>query len=241
MTRVKISAIVKDSKVNKGKSAKPSTADKLQASKILEEVYGTPGEKKSEWLKLMGRIEERAKNLARPLFSEIAVKAALQELRVFRRRAFVSVDLANLPKCAFDEFGIVPTFTHRGNTYHIRGNEVSGYFAEVEEIAALRDYKKCLKHLVCGFGPTEGFSKIPSKPEVDGEIKVIYKECKDIHDVITAIQRANIAIDEKKIINAAKERKEECDRISELEALRLKVMSGTATKEEIIKFATLAK
>ena len=55
------------------------------------------------------------------------------------------------------------------------------------------------------------------------------------------MQRSNTALDWAKIAQAAKERKAENERTSELEQLRAKVMNGKATPEEVIRFATLAK
>ena len=83
MTKIKVDAIIKDSKLQSGKAAGQSVSDKLINAERLEDV--TP-DTKSEVLKLLDRAEERARVELKSYYYDMVVKHTLAELRAFKSR-----------------------------------------------------------------------------------------------------------------------------------------------------------
>lgn len=83
MAKIKVDAIVKDSKLQIGKAAGMSVNDKFINAERLEGV--TP-DTKSEVIKLLDRAEERAKEELKTYYYSMVVKHTLAELRAFKSR-----------------------------------------------------------------------------------------------------------------------------------------------------------
>lgn len=224
---------VKDAKKDnmKEKQARFNAAEQEQLAKKLEgETYG---ENRSEMCKLITRAEAAAAADIVGVYADYVVKYTFAELRKFRRR-YLSVCENDV--CRIDG-KLVEVVTLRplvkiGARY---------YYKEIADKPLAREAAKVVRRLWLGRQVTNGFSFVPSQTEKDGEKVLERKPVTDLHSAFMAMQRSNTALDWAKIEQAAKERKAENERASELEQLRAKVMNGKATPEEVIRFATLAK
>lgn len=83
MAKIKVDAIVKDSKLQSGKAPGQSVNDKLINADRLEGV--TP-DTKSEVIKLLDRAEARARVELKTYYYDLVVKHTLAELRAFKSR-----------------------------------------------------------------------------------------------------------------------------------------------------------
>lgn len=227
MSRVKVSAIIKDSKVSKGKSTKESISEKLATAKVMENIAE---DNRSELVKLISRAEDNAKKDIKSVFYSYVVKHTFAELRRFQRRYYKVIDDSDVTA----EIAA----THK-RIYSGKRGEF--HFVNVDK-PLINEAAKVVKRLREGRKYTDDFSFIPSQTEDKSGNKVLEKKpVTDLHGAFMSLQRSVTAIYWEKIAQAAKERKEEENRVNELETLKAKVLGGKATPEEIIRFAQLAK
>lgn len=215
----------------KEKVARFNAAEREQLAKQLEgETYG---DNRSEMCKLIARAEESAAADMVAVYGAYVVKHTFAELRKFRRR-YLSV--CDNDVCRIDG-KLVEVVTFKpvckiGGRY---------YYPEVTDKPLAREAAKVVRRLWLGRQATDGFTFVPSQTEKDG-VKVLEKKpVTDLHSAFMSMQRSVTALDWNKIQQTAKERKAEEERANEVDALRTKVLSGKATPEEVIRFATLAK
>ncbi len=232
MGKIFNSSVIDAKKDNlKEKQARFNAAEQEQLAKKLEgETYG---DNRSEMCKLITRAEAAAAADIVGVYADYVVKYTFAELRKFRRR-YLSVCENDV--CRIDgKLAEVVTFRpvlKIGARY---------YYKEIADKPLAREAAKVVRRLWLGRQVTNGFSFVPSQTEKDGEKVLERKPVTDLHSAFMAMQRSNTALDWAKIEQAAKERKAENERTSELEQLRAKVMNGKATHEELVRFATLAK
>lgn len=229
---------VKDAKKDnmKEKQARFNAAEQEQLAKKLEgETYG---DNRSEMCKLIARAEESATADIVSVYADYVVKHTFAELRKLQRRyyRFCSNDVVNIDGVMVDVVDFRPV-----TRLCVRHGVSTWVYIDSVDKPLMREAAKVVRRLWLGRQATNGFSFVPSQTEKDGEKVLERKPVTDLHTSFMAMQRSNTALDWAKIEQAAKERKEETQRVDELETLRAKVMNGTATAEEMIRFATLAK
>lgn len=213
---------------------KASRFDAAERERLAKQLEGeTYGDNRSEMCKLIARAEEAAAADMVAVYADYVVKHTFAELRKFRHR-YLSV--CDNDVCRIDGI-LVEVVTFKpvckiGSRY---------YYKEIADKSLAREAAKVVRRLWLGRQATNGFSFVPSQTEKDGEKVLERKPVTDLHSAFMAMQRSNTALDWAKIEQAAKERKAENERASELEQLRAKVMNGKATHEELVRFATLAK
>lgn len=224
---------VKDAKKDnmKEKQARFNAAEREQLAKQLEgETYG---DNRSEMCKLIARAEESAAADIAAVYGEYVVKHTFAELRKFRRR-YLSV--CDNDVCRIDG-KLVEVVTFKP----VCKIGVRYYYKEIADKSLAREAAKVVRRLWLGRQATDGFTFVPSQVEKDGAKVLEKKTVTDLHGAFMSLQRSVTALDWAKIERAAKERKAEEERTNEVDALRAKVLSGKATPEEVIRFATLAK
>lgn len=216
----------------KEKVARFNAAEREQLAKKLEGE--TCGDNRSEMCKLIARAEAAAVADMASVYADYVVKYTFAELRTFRRRYLKACE--NEVCCIDGKLAEVVTFKpvcKIGARY---------YYKEIADNPLAREAAKVVRRLWLGRQATNGFSFIPSQTtDKDGEKVLEKKPVNDLHGAFMAMQRSVTALDWAKIEQAAKERKAEEERTNEVDALRAKVLSGKATPEEVIRFATLAK
>lgn len=215
----------------KEKTARFNAAEQERLAKQLEgETYG---DNRSEMCKLIARAEAAAAADMVAIYGEYVVKHTFAELRKFRRR-YLSV--CDNDVCRIDGF-LVEVVTFKpvckiGSRY---------YYKDIADKSLAREAAKVVRRLWLGRQATNGFTFVPSQTEKDGEKVLEKKPVTDLHSAFMSMQRSVTALDWAKIEQAAKARKEEEERTNELETLRAKLASGTATVEEMMRFAAIAK
>lgn len=216
----------------KEKVTRFNAAERERLAKQLEgETYG---DNRSEMCKLIARAEAAAVADMASVYADYVVKYTFAELRTYRRR-YLSVCKNDV--CRIDS-KLVEVVTFKpvckiGERY---------YYKEIADNSLAREAAKVVRRLWLGRQATNGFSFIPSQTtDKDGEKVLEKKPVTDLHGAFMAMQRSVTALDWEKIEKAAKERKAEEERTNEVDALRVKVLSGRATPEEVVRFATLAK
>lgn len=216
----------------KEKAARFDAAERERLAKQLEgETYG---DNRSEMCKLIARAEAAAAADMVGVYADYVVKYTFAELRTFRRRY--------LTVCDNDVFRIDGKLVEAGSLKPICKIGTRYYYREIIADKPLaREAAKVVRRLWLGRQATGGFAFIPSQTEKDGAKVLEKKPVTDLHGAFMAMQRSVTALDWAKIEQAAKERKAEEERTNEIDALRTKVLSGMATQEELIRFATLAK
>lgn len=215
----------------KEKVARFDAAEQARMAKQLEgEIYG---DNRSEMCKLIARAEQAAAAEIVSVYAEYVEKFTFHELRRFQRRyyRFCSNDIVNIDGVLVDVVSFKPV-VKCGARWR---------FADFEDLPLKREAKKVVLRLWRGRTATDGFTVIPSQTEKKGEKVLEKKPVTDLGGAFKSMQRSVIAINWQKIVKADKERKEEKQRADEIDALRQKVLSGKATQDEIIRFATLAK
>lgn len=215
----------------KEKVARFNAAERERLAKKLEgETYG---DNRSEMCKLIARAEAAAVADMASVYADYVVKYTFAELRTFRRR-YLSV-CENDVCCIDGKLVEVVTFKP------VCRIGVRYYYKEIADKPLAREAAKVVRRLWLGRQATDGFRFVPSQTEKNG-VKVLEKKpVTDLHTAFRAMQLSATALDWAKIEQAAKERKAEEERTNEVDALRAKVLSGKATQEEVIRFATLAK
>lgn len=215
----------------KEKAARFNAAEREQLAKQLEgETYG---DNRSEMCKLIARAEAAAVADMASVYADYVVKYTFAELRTFRRR-YLSV-------CENDVCRIDGKLTEVVTFKPVCKIGTRYYYKEIADKPLAREAAKVVRRLWLGRQATDGFAFIPSQTEKNGAKVLEKKPVTDLHGAFMAMQRSVTALDWAKIEQAAKERKAEEERTNEVDALRAKVLSGKATPEEVIRFATLAK
>ena len=197
MGKIKVEAIAKEAKQEKGKQTKLTTSEALQVAKRLEgEIYGTSESTKSELVKLIERAEENASLAIREIYYDYVVKYTFAELRKFQKRYYKIIDDSEVTA----EVAASPKFIR------VKGEKRAEFhFAEVDK-ALFRDAKNIAIRLREGRKYTENFTKLASQTEKDGEKQLVFKEVTNLHQAFMALQRAPLAINYEKI-KAEEERK----------------------------------
>lgn len=199
------------------------------ARKLEGETYS---DNRSEMCKLIARAEVSAAEEIVSVYADYVVKHTFAELHSFQNRYyhFCDNDIVNIDGVLVDVVSFKPV-VRCGKRWRF----------EEEDKALKREAAKVVRRLWLGRQVTDGFTFVPSQAEKNG-IKVLEKKpVTDLHSAFMSMQRSVTALDWNRIQQAAKERKEEEERTNKLDTLRTKVLSGKATQEEIIRFATLAK
>lgn len=224
---------VNDAKVENTKQGaqRMTTAERNTLARKLEgETYG---DNRSEMCKLIARAEESAAADMVAVYGEYVVKHTFAELRKFRRR-YLSV-------CENDVFRIDGKLVEAGTLKPIYKIDDRYYYTEIADKPLAREAAKVVRRLWLGRQATNGFTFVPSQTEKDGEKVLEKKPVTDLHSAFMSMQRSVTALDWDRIQQAAKKRKAEEERTNELETLRAKLASGTATVEEMMRFAAIAK
>lgn len=224
---------VKDAKVEntKEKAARFNAAERERLAKQLEgETYG---DNRSEMCKLIARAEAAAATDMVSVYAEYVVKHTFAELRKFQSRYYRTVenDVICLDGDLVEVVTFKPVFKTHGRYF----------YKEIADKSLAREAAKVVRRLWLGRQATDGFIFVPSQTEKDGEKVLEKKPVTDLHSAFMSMQRSVTALDWNRIQQAAKERKEEEERTNELETLRAKLASGTATVEEMMRFAAIAK
>lgn len=215
----------------KEKAARFNAAERERLAKQLEgETYG---DNRSEMCKLIARAEAAAAEEIVSVYADYVVKYTFAELRKFRRR-YLSV-------CDNDVFRIDGILVEAGSLKPVYKIDGRYYYTAIADKALAREAAKVVRRLWLGRQATNGFTFVPSQTEKDGEKVLEKKPVTDLHSAFMSMQRSITAIDWDRIQQAAKERKEEEERTNELETLRAKLASGTASVEEMMRFAAIAK
>lgn len=216
----------------KEKVARFNAAERERLAKKLEgETYG---DNRSEMCKIIARAEAAAVADMASVYADYVVKHTFAELRKFRHRY--------LAVCDNDVFRIDGKLVEAGSLKPILQIGTRYYYREIIADKPLaREAAKVVRRMWLGRQATDGFSFIPSQTEKNGEKVLEKKPVTDLHGAFRAMQLSVTVLNWEKIEKAAKERKAEEERTNELDALRAKVLSGKATPEEVIRFATLAK
>nr|DAG73789.1 MAG TPA: hypothetical protein [Bacteriophage sp.] len=215
----------------KEKTARFNAAERQRLAKQLEgEIYG---DNRSEMSKLIARAEAAAAADMVGVYADYVVKYTFAELRKFRRR-YLSVCENDV--CRIDgKLAVVVTLRpvlKIGERY---------YYKEIADKPLAREAAKVVRRLWLGRQITNGFSFVPSQTEKGGEKVLEKKPVTDLHTAFRSMQLSATALDWAKIEQAAKERKAEEERTNEVETLRIKLLSGKATPDEVARFAVLAK
>lgn len=224
---------VKDAKVeNTKQGAQRMTAAERNtlARKLEGETYG---DNRSEMCKLIARAEAAAAADMVSVYADYVVKYTFAELRKFRRRYY---SVCENDVCRVDG-ELVEVVTFRP-LIKLDGRY---YYKGIADKPLAREAAKVIRRLWLGRQVTDGFTFVPSQTEKHGEKVLEKKPVTDLHTAFRSMQLSVTALDWNRIQQAAKERKEEEERTNELDTLRAKVLSGKATQEELIRFATLAK
>lgn len=214
----------------KEKAARFNAAERERLSKQLEgETYG---DNRSEMCKLIARAEVSAAEEIVSVYADYVVKHTIAELHSLQNRyyRFCYNDIVNIDGILVDVVSFKPV-VKCGKRWRF----------EDEDKALKREAAKVVRRLWLGRQATNGFTFVPSQAEKNGEKVLEKKPVTDLHGAFMAMQRSVTALDWNRIQQAAKERKEEEERTNELDTLRAKLLSGKATQEELIRFATLAK
>lgn len=224
---------VKDAKGEntKEKAARFNAAERERLAKQLEgETYG---DNRSEMCKLIARAEAAAATDMVSVYAEYVVKHTFAELRKFQSRYYRTVenDVICLDGDLVEVVTFKPVFKRHGRYF----------YNEIVDKPLAREAAKVVRRLWLGRQATDGFTFVPSQTEKDGEKVLEKKPVTDLHSAFMSMQRSVTALDWVKIEQAAKERKEEEERTNELETLRAKLASGTATVGEMMRFAAIAK
>lgn len=231
---------VKDAKKEntKEKAARFAAAEREQLAKKLEgETYG---DNRSEMYKLIARAEAAAAADIVGVYADYVVKYTFRELSRFQRRyyRFCANDVVNID-------GVTVDVVSQRPVTRICQNKRCGFsrwiYTDSIDSSLMREAAKVIRRLWLGRQATNGFSFVPSQTEKDGAKVLEKKPVNDLHTAFMAMQRSNTALDWAKIEQAARERKAEESRQSELDELRAKLLSGKATSEEVARFAVLAK
>lgn len=223
---------VKDAKAeNTKQGAQRMTAAERNtlARKLEGETYG---DNRSEMCKLIARAEVSAAEEIVSVYADYVVKHTIAELHSFQNRYyhFCNNDIVNIDGVLVDVVSFKPV-VKCGKRWRF----------EEEDKALKREAAKVVRRLWLGRQVTNGFTFVPSQTEKDGEKVLEKKPVTDLHSAFMSMQRSVTALDWNRIQQAAKERKEEEERANELETLRAKLASGTATVEEMKRFAAIAK
>lgn len=224
---------VKDAKRENTKQGAQSmtTAERNTLARQLEgETYG---DNRSEMCKLIARAEAAAAADMVSVYADYVVKHTFAELRKFQCRYYRTVE--NDVICLDGELVEVVTFKPVFKTHG------RYFYNEIADKPLAREAAKVVRRLWLGRQATGGFSFVPSQTEKDGEKVLEKKPVTDLHSAFMSMQRSVTALDWAKIEQAAKERKEEEERTNELETLRAKLANGTATVDEMMRFAAIAK
>lgn len=214
----------------KEKAARFNAAERERLAKQLEgETYS---DNRSEMCKLIARAEVSAAEEIVSIYADYVVKHTIAELRSFQNRyyRFCNNDIVNIDGVLVDVVTFKPV-VKCGKRWRF----------EEEDKALKREAAKVVRRLWLGRQVTDGFTFVPSQTEKDGEKVLEKKPVTDLHSAFMSMQRSVTALDWAKIEQAAKERKEEEERTNELETLRAKLASGTATVKEMMRFAAIAK
>lgn len=213
------------------KVARFNAAEQARMAKKLEgEIYG---DNRSEMCKLIARAEQAAAADMVNVYADYVIKYTFAELRTLRRRY---LSICDNDVCRIDG-NIVEVVTFKP----VCKINSRYYYKEIADKPLAREAAKVVRRLWLGRQATNGFTFIPSQTEKKGEKVLEKKPVTDLHTAFLAMQRSVTAINWQKIVKADKERKEEKQRADEIDALRAKVLSGKASQDEIIRFATLAK
>lgn len=223
---------VKDAKAeNTKQGAQRMTAAERNtlARKLEGETYG---DNRSEMCKLIARAEAAAAADMVNVYADYVVKHTIAELRRFQNRYyhFCDNDIVNIEGVLVDVVSFRPV-VRCGKRWRF----------EEEDKALKREAAKVVRRLWLGRQVTDGFTFVPSQTEKHGEKVLEKKPVTDLHTAFRSMQLSITALDWNRIQQAAKERKEEEERTNELETLRAKLASGTATVEEMMRFAAIAK
>ena len=224
---------VKDAKRENTKQGaqRMTTAERNTLARQLEgESYG---DNRSEMSKLIARAESAAAADMVAVYADYVVKYTFAELRKFRRR-YLSV-------CDNDVFRIDGKLVEAGTLKPVYKIDGRYYYTAIADKPLAREAAKVVRRLWLGRQATNGFTFVPSQTEKHGEKVLGKKPVTDLHSAFRSMQLSVTALDWNRIQQAAKERKEEAERINEVGALRAKLMNGTATLEEMQRFAAIAK
>lgn len=237
MGTIKVDAIAKEAKQEKGKQTKLTASESLQLAKKLEgEIYGNSESTKSELVKLIERAEENANFALREIYYDYVVKYTFAELRKFQKRYYKKIEDSEVTT----EIASSPKFIR------VKGERRAEFhFAEIDK-ALYRDAKNIAIRLREGRKYTDNFTKLASQTEKDGEKQLIFKEVTNLHQAFMALQRAPLAINFEKI-KAEEERKKaeaekakaeaeaEAKRINRKNELFAKLTSGQILTAEEMK------
>lgn len=225
MTKVKVDAIVKDSKVQSGKTAKSTTDDKLKSAKVMESINE---DSKSELVKLIARAEDSARKDLVSEYYKFVVKHTFAELRKFatRYRKICDEDVARIDGVLLAIGSFKRVFKSGARYYYLGESSDKALFNEAKKVAyRLREGRKF----------TAEFTKIPTSS--DGVVS--FKDVVDIHGAFMSMQRSVTAIKAEEIKAAYLKKKEEEEKENETARILAKVQDGTATKEELQKYVLL--